>query len=203
MTAWADAVALAERELALVRAGEWDLVAEVSDERTRLTASLPQATEALRPLLERLAALEAALVETLQAARETTVRELGSLRRGRETVGDLDVLITGPCCVNDDHRAGLIEEILRFPGIHEVLAKGDNKVSTDLGVVKASKWENAVEVAVPTAETDINAAYEDAIHVLPTKPLKEEKTVDEATVQEDFYRNFRTKRAAFLPSFVQ
>jgi hypothetical protein len=57
-------------------------------------------------------------------------------------------------------------------------------------------------VAVPTAETDINAAYEDAIHVLSTKPPKEDKTVDAATAQEDFYRNFRTKCAAFLPSFV-
>ena len=56
----------------------------------------------------------------------------GSLRRGRETVGDLDVLITGPCCVDDKRRAGLIEEILRFPGIVEVLAKGDNKVSFKL-----------------------------------------------------------------------
>ncbi|KAH8992318.1 hypothetical protein EDB86DRAFT_3079297 [Lactarius hatsudake] len=51
----------------------------------------------------------------------------------------------------------------------------DHKISTDLGVVKASKGENAVEVAVPTAETDINMAYEDAIHVLSTKPPKEEK----------------------------
>ena len=56
----------------------------------------------------------------------------GSLRRGRETVGDLDMLITGPCCVDDAQRAALIEEILRFPGIVEVLAKGDNKVSFKL-----------------------------------------------------------------------
>src|SRR5262249_16220216 len=56
----------------------------------------------------------------------------GSLRRGRETVGDLDALITGPCCVDDGERAGLIEEVLRFPGILDVLAKGDNKVSFKL-----------------------------------------------------------------------
>jgi len=76
--------------------------------------------------------------------------------------------------------------------------KGDNKVSTDLGVVKAGKGENAVEVAVPTEETDINAAYEDAIHMLSTKPPKEVKKVDEAQKQEDYYRNFRTKYV--LPS---
>jgi DNA polymerase (family X) len=56
----------------------------------------------------------------------------GSLRRGRETVGDLDVLITGPCCIDDKQRAALIEEIVRFPGIEDVLAKGDNKVSFKL-----------------------------------------------------------------------
>ena len=56
----------------------------------------------------------------------------GSLRRGRETVGDLDVLITGPCCTDDTKRAALLDEILRFPGINQVLAKGDNKVSFKL-----------------------------------------------------------------------
>jgi chitin synthase len=71
--------------------------------------------------------------------------------------------------------------------------KGDNKVSTDLGVVTTGKNKNEVEVVVPTAETDINAAYEDAIHVLSNKPIIVESKPDPATEQEDYYRTFRTK----------
>ncbi len=56
----------------------------------------------------------------------------GSLRRGRETVGDLDVLVTGKCCLNDAQRLGAVEEIARFPGIQDVLGKGENKVSFKL-----------------------------------------------------------------------
>lgn len=74
--------------------------------------------------------------------------------------------------------------------------KGDNKVSTDLGKVEVSKKEDGNQVAelnVPTTKQDINALYEDAIHVLNTKMPKEDSKPDAATVQEDYYRGFRTK----------
>ncbi|KAJ7647716.1 glycosyltransferase family 2 protein [Roridomyces roridus] len=78
--------------------------------------------------------------------------------------------------------------VLNFANVHDVSwgTKGDNKVSTDLGTV-------SVEAIVPTSENDINSAYEDAIHVLNTKPPKAESKPDAATQQEDYYRTFRTK----------
>ena len=53
----------------------------------------------------------------------------GSLRRGRETVGDLDVLVTGKCCTDDLLRRDLLEHIVMLPGLMDVIARGDNKVS--------------------------------------------------------------------------
>jgi DNA polymerase (family 10) len=53
----------------------------------------------------------------------------GSLRRGRETVGDLDLLVTGECCNTPEHRDVVLDMIVKFPGILDVLAKGENKVS--------------------------------------------------------------------------
>ncbi len=46
---------------------------------------------------------------------------------------------------------------------------------------------------VPTEQNDINAAYEDALEVLKTKPPKQESKPDPGTQQEDYYRTFRTK----------
>src|ERR1700731_2755877 len=53
----------------------------------------------------------------------------GSLRRGRETVGDLDILVTGSCCVDDAQRAEEIQHVAKYPPLMDVIASGDNKIS--------------------------------------------------------------------------
>jgi DNA polymerase (family 10) len=55
----------------------------------------------------------------------------GSLRRGRETVGDLDLLVTGPACEPDVVSAA-VEHVAALPLIDKLLAKGQNKVSFTL-----------------------------------------------------------------------
>ena len=55
----------------------------------------------------------------------------GSLRRGRETVGDLDLLATGPAC-EPGHTQGAVDYVAAYPGIHNMIAKGENKVSFNL-----------------------------------------------------------------------
>jgi DNA polymerase (family 10) len=51
----------------------------------------------------------------------------GSLRRGRETVGDLDLLVTGPGA------AAALEAFSKHPKAEEVLGKGPNKASIRFG----------------------------------------------------------------------
>lgn len=65
-----------------------------------------------------------AFLRECKAVEEVT--PTGSLRRGRETVGDLDLLVIGR-----DH-AGIAEHFLRHPGIIQILAKGEDKVSVKL-----------------------------------------------------------------------
>jgi len=57
------------------------------------------------------------------------VTPAGSLRRGRETVGDLDILVTGKACIEAAPRQETIEHLLRFPGLMDIIAQGENKVS--------------------------------------------------------------------------
>jgi DNA polymerase (family 10) len=54
------------------------------------------------------------------------VTPAGSLRRGRETVGDLDLLVTGR------DPASIADHFVKFPGIAAILGKGEDKVSVKL-----------------------------------------------------------------------
>jgi DNA polymerase (family 10) len=69
-------------------------------------------------LLEYLAEVEG--LERLSAA--------GSLRRGRETIGDLDLLVTG------SGAAAALDRFTAHPKVHEVLVKGGNKASVKYGL---------------------------------------------------------------------
>jgi DNA polymerase (family 10) len=51
----------------------------------------------------------------------------GSLRRGKETVGDLDLLVTGP------NATAALERFVAYPKVHEVLGRGENKASAKVG----------------------------------------------------------------------
>ena len=56
------------------------------------------------------------------------VTPAGSLRRGRETVGDLDLLATGPACDPGSTEAA-VEHVAAYAGIRDIIAKGENKIS--------------------------------------------------------------------------
>jgi DNA polymerase (family 10) len=70
--------------------------------------------------------------ELIKILRETpgvdAVTPAGSLRRGRETVGDLDLLATGP------NPIPALETFLKYPRVQEVLGRGENKASARVGL---------------------------------------------------------------------
>jgi len=53
----------------------------------------------------------------------------GSLRRGRETVGDLDILVTGAACCSEVERQKAVDYIAKYPPLMDIIAEGDNKIS--------------------------------------------------------------------------
>ncbi|HEY4710251.1 MAG TPA: DNA polymerase/3'-5' exonuclease PolX [Candidatus Acidoferrales bacterium] len=63
-----------------------------------------------------------------------SVTPAGSLRRGRETIGDLDLLVTmRPGHDKQKDVDAVAAHILKYPGIDQELAHGENKVSFILG----------------------------------------------------------------------
>src|SRR5690606_39473488 len=51
----------------------------------------------------------------------------GSLRRGRETVGDIDLLVTGPAA------GAVLDRFVSWPRIESLLGRGENKASATVG----------------------------------------------------------------------
>ncbi len=75
------------------------------------------ADNAAREMMEYLSAVDG--IEHIAAA--------GSLRRGRETIGDVDLLVTGP------NAAAVLERVAAHPRVQEVLGRGVNKTSVRVG----------------------------------------------------------------------
>ncbi len=55
------------------------------------------------------------------------VAAAGSLRRGKETIGDIDLLVTGP------NAAAVLDRVAQHPRVNEVLGRGVNKTSVRVG----------------------------------------------------------------------
>jgi DNA polymerase (family 10) len=81
-----------------------------------------------RYLLSYAEAVAAELIEALgQVPGVEAITPAGSLRRGRETVGDLDLLVTGPAA------NAALERFVTYPRVEEVLGRGENKASARVG----------------------------------------------------------------------
>ncbi|KJA15623.1 glycosyltransferase family 2 protein [Hypholoma sublateritium FD-334 SS-4] len=98
----------------------------------------------------------------------------------------IQYLLMAPSYIN-------VLNVYAFANVHDVSwgTKGDNTVAKPLGTVATGKT-GSVEAEVPTDQKDIDTLYEDAIHVLNTKPPKVDSKPDASTKQEDYYRSFRT-----------
>ena len=103
------------------------------------------------------------LVERLQDHMKncTAVRRLdfaGSYRRGKETVGDLDILI-----ISDDN-AAVMDHFASFASIQETIARGDTKMSVrvtdsfqvDLRVVAEKSWGAALQYFTGSKEHNVH-----------------------------------------------
>jgi DNA polymerase (family X) len=81
---------------------------------------IDRADEAAQALVAHIGAL-GKLVSSVDVA--------GSLRRRKETIGDLDLLVSLPGSRSSKAVEAIAEHVLKFPGIEQILARGENKIS--------------------------------------------------------------------------
>ncbi|EST10086.1 Chitin synthase N-terminal [Kalmanozyma brasiliensis GHG001] len=101
----------------------------------------------------------------------------------------IQYLLLAPTYIN-------ILNIYAFCNLHDFSwgTKGDTTVSKDLGVV-VSTGKGTVEITLPTAQADIDTAYDDALNNLRTRPMiiRGDASNDEKNARQmDYYKNIRT-----------
>ena len=90
------------------------------------------------------------ILKEFKSIKEVHQTELaGSIRRGKETIGDIDVLVSA----FEKDRKKIVSTFISFPFVKEVLAKGDTKASViikddnrqvDLRIVEEDEWGAAM-----------------------------------------------------------
>ncbi|HEX7587448.1 MAG TPA: DNA polymerase/3'-5' exonuclease PolX, partial [Anaerolineae bacterium] len=100
------------------------------------------------------------MVAALQAACGSAIREIapaGSLRRMRQTIGDLDILVTS------DSPQKIIDAFVALPQVRDVNAKGTTKASiiaqnglqVDLRVLEPKHWGSALQYFTGSKEHNV------------------------------------------------
>ena len=137
----------AQLERALARGRAVVLPAATTATGARLTAALAQRSTPVRTLRGVAAPVAAALVARLRATRGVASAVVaGSFRRGRDTVGDLDLL------VSSEAPAAAIDAFLGFDEVAQVVARGRTRAAVvlasglpvDLRVVPAASFGAAL-----------------------------------------------------------
>lgn len=102
------------------------------------------------------------IVERLKNTRGIkAVQPAGSLRRMKETIGDIDILATGAAGVTGEQ---IVKSFVEMPGVRQVLAAGDTKGSVrleeglqvDLRVVEADSFGSALQYFTGSKDHNIH-----------------------------------------------
>jgi DNA polymerase (family 10) len=100
------------------------------------------------------------MVDALRAACGGAIREIapaGSLRRMKQTIGDLDIL------VSSESPEAIIDAFVNLPQVREINAKGttkasiiaENRLQVDLRVVEPERWGSALQYFTGNKEHNI------------------------------------------------
>jgi DNA polymerase (family 10) len=113
----------------------------------------------MRTWLGKADAIARTFVELLSALpRVTRVVPAGSLRRGKETVGDIDILVAVECPADQLAAAQkhVAETFRAAPGVHSVIIAGDNKSSVRVALENSmGRWKPDPDAPQSTIQVDL------------------------------------------------